>query len=357
MADPWAAGPGLAGGGINGGITANEERPPGMGGMLSGGGGGDPKREMAQIMNWENAGASFEREFKEFCARPENRPLLEKHQRTEWKKGQRLSRKMKVAEFQDKVLTADYQAQKNIAPFLENRVLRRVVQTFCNDPNNDFGKWARNPEVLRLLASAQELMDSGKVTEEEMERNMVAFLKSDANPGRAEFELKTRQKVRVPTEQLISALNEHLEERRKGNELYKEKRFHEAVRQYERALSIVELVVGLSSADQKEVDVNRIAAHLNLAAAHMALRNFGKAIESCDAALALKAHDVKGLLRRAKAYIGRHEYARARADLEQVKELEPGNAAAEAVLAGLKKKAKAERGAERALFKGCLDQY
>ena len=34
--------------------------------------------------------------------------------------------------------------------------------------------------------------------------------------------------------------------------------------------------------------------------------------------LRLKAHDVKGLLRRAKAYLGRHEYARARADLEQV---------------------------------------
>ena len=82
-------------------------------------------------------------------------------------------------------MPADYQAQKNIAPFLENRVLRRVVQTFCNDPNNDFGKWARNPEVLRLLARARELMDSGKVTEEEMERHMVAFLKSDANPGRA----------------------------------------------------------------------------------------------------------------------------------------------------------------------------
>ena len=87
------------------------------------------------------------------------------------------------------------------------------------------------------------------------------------------------------------------------------------------------------------------------------LAQFSKPKQTVDAALALKAHDVKGLLRRAKAYIGRHEYARARADLEQVKELEPWNAEAEAVLAGLKEKAKAERGAERALFKGCLDQY
>merc|ERR1719460_318536 len=187
-------------------------------------------------------------------------------------------------------------------------------------------------------------MDSGKVTEEEMERHMVAFLKSDANPGRAEFELKTRQKVRVPTEQLVSALNEHLEVRRKGNDLYQAKRFAEALQQYRRALSVVELVVGLSGEDQKEVDTNRIAVQLNIAAVHIARQDFGQAVEACNAALDLKPSNVKALLRRSKALLGRHEYGSALEDLERVKALEPWNAEAEAVEARVRAARRRGRG-------------
>lgn len=321
---------GSRGAGINGGITANETGPPGMAGLA--GAPADPQRELQQIMDGAgSAGRAFEHQFKEFCDRPENRPLVERHHRMEYRKAQRAGRKMKVAQFQDKVLSADYDAQKNVAPFLENRVLKRVVHTFCNDPLNDFGKWARNPEVLRLLNSAKALMDSGKVTEDQMEYMLLQQLQDPANPHHAEFELKTRQKVRVPTEQLVSALNEHLEVRRKGNDLYQAKRFAEALQQYRRALSVVELVVGLSGEDQKEVDTNRIAVQLNIAAVHIARQDFGQAVEACNAALDLKPSNVKALLRRSKALLGRHEYGSALEDLERVKALEPWNAEAEAV--------------------------
>lgn len=112
------------------------------------------------------------------------------------------------------MLEAEYDAQRNIAPFLENRVLRRIVQvglwqlchwcgavwrraqlvsaageqmlrcithkrspaqprpaprpsaplplqTFTNDPSGDFGKWAQNPRVIEMLREAKRLMDEG----------------------------------------------------------------------------------------------------------------------------------------------------------------------------------------------------
>jgi hypothetical protein len=60
--------------------------------------------------------------------------------------------------------------------------------------------------------------------------------------------------------------------------------------------------------DQAEVDANRAATLLNLAAAHMGLQEWGAAVARCNAALALRPGDAKALLRRAKANVGRHEY-------------------------------------------------
>ena len=190
--------------------------------------------------------------------------------------------------------------------------------------------WPRVIKLLREGVPAKQVNKAGRegltplhyaCLEEQLEVTelLLQQLQDPANPHHAEFELKTRQKVRVPTEQLVSALNEHLEVRRKGNDLYQAKRFAEALQQYRRALSVVELVVGLSGEDQKEVDTNRIAVQLNIAAVHIARQDFGQAVEACDKALALKPDNVKALLRRAKALLGRHEYARALEDLEAVK--------------------------------------
>jgi hypothetical protein len=55
------------------------------------------------------------------------------------------------------VLESDYEAQKNIAPFLENKVLRRIIKTFTNDPKSDFAKWARNPLVIEMLTKAKDV--------------------------------------------------------------------------------------------------------------------------------------------------------------------------------------------------------
>mmetsp|Transcript_15327 Transcript_15327/g.29585 ORF Transcript_15327/g.29585 Transcript_15327/m.29585 type:complete len:345 (+) Transcript_15327:191-1225(+) len=322
--DPWSS----SGSGINGGITSGDMGGPGLQNAT--------RSDLPAIMNGD-FGKAFEQSFKEFAQRPENKVLLEKHQRKEFKKAARLSRKSNYAEFQDKVLSADYDAQKNIAPFLENRVLRRVINTFCNDPNNDFSKWANNKEVLNLLHAAKKMMDEGRMSEDEAEELMYQVVSSPDREWHHEWKLKSKQCVRLPTDQLMGALNEHLEERRKGNDLYRQRKFNDALKQYERALGIVELVVGMSGFDQKEIDKNRISSYLNIAAVHLAQRNLGECIKFCSKAIELDECNIKGLLRRAKAYTLRHEYKSAKQDLERVKDLEPWNAEAEEDLRRLAK--------------------
>ena len=59
------------------------------------------------------------------------------------------------------MLDSDYEAQRAIAPFLKHRALRRVIQTFGNDPRGDLGQWATNPRVLGMLRQAKQLLDDG----------------------------------------------------------------------------------------------------------------------------------------------------------------------------------------------------
>ena len=92
---------------------------------------------------------------------------------------------------------------------------------------------------------------------------------------------------------------------------------------YQRARGIVDLVRGLSRADQAEVDINRVAVLCNIAAVHLATKEFGAAIEVCSKALELDPGCIKALARRCKAKIGRHEYAAAQEDIAELKNMGP----------------------------------
>lgn len=132
------------------------------------------------------------------------------HQRREVKQALQLQEKMAALNFRDKVMESDYEAQIAIAPFLKNKVLRRIVQTFANDPQGDFEKWATNPRVIEMLREAQKLMDEGRLEEAEAEEYMLRSLRDPANEHHAEFVAKSKQVARLPTDQLVQALNEHV---------------------------------------------------------------------------------------------------------------------------------------------------
>ena len=114
-------------------------------------------------------------------------------------------------------------------------------------------------------------------------------------------------------------------ERRQGNTAYRTGDYPKALEHYNRARSIVDLVRGLSRADQNEVDLNKVAVLCNIAAVYLATKEFGAAVEICNKALEVDPTCVKALSRRCKAFIGRHEYVAAQADVENLKGLGNGD--------------------------------
>ena len=100
--------------------------------------------------------------------------------------------------------------QNTLAPFLRHGVLRRIVMTLGNDSSNSstpssgsggtaaasfaaaassggagggeaasgLEAWACNPRVVELLSRARELLESGAMSERQLEHHLVSQLKA-----------------------------------------------------------------------------------------------------------------------------------------------------------------------------------
>ena len=249
----------VAGMGINGGVTASQAGMPGARNYPSGTMHGNDPLGGLHIPGYDPT--YMERAMQEYFDRPENKEVMEAHQNKEYRRAQRLNRKMRALEFKDKVLSAPYEAQKNVAPFLQSRTLRKIVQSMTSDLQNDFAKWATNPLILRALHAAKEQLDKGQITEDELEHKLISYFNSPAaGEAHEEFKRKTRQFVRLDTKELCSALNEQVQERKKGNQLFRAKKFEEARYHYKRAYSITTFVQGMSKPDQEELNKCKVLA-------------------------------------------------------------------------------------------------
>lgn len=70
---------------------------------------------------------------------------------------------------------------------------------------------------------------------------------------------------------------------------------------------LINMLCALCCILQAEVDANRVAVLLNIAAVAVEKAEFRTATQLCSRALALEPGSRKALLRRAKAHMGRHE--------------------------------------------------
>jgi hypothetical protein len=121
-----------------------------------------------------------EASFREFCSRPENKPLVEKTQKREIRTAQRLQNNDAAARFRERFLASSPEAQLAMAPFLKTPLLRRIVQTLTNDERNDFGHWATNPAIIEMLTAAKDAIESGRMSEVEAEQLLLAHAKARA---------------------------------------------------------------------------------------------------------------------------------------------------------------------------------
>lgn len=314
--------------------------------------------------------------FRSFCEQPANAALVERVQAREVARSRLAAERAAAARLRDAVLAATPDAQRAVAPFLAVPVLRRLVATLCNGATDGatdgaadgatFSDWATNPEVLRHLRLAHLALAEGRVTEEEVERIVLAHAKVRAlsalraaqcrreratphpnhgrpaplllppsvaararaqdprlNPGAASFAAACRPVATLPAAALCGALNEHLAHRRAGNACYRGGRPAEALGHYAKALAVLNVVRGQSAADDREVATNRATTLWNCAAAHGALGEHGAAERRCDEGLAARPACGRLLLRRALARARRGDWAAAEADVGAARAAEP----------------------------------
>ncbi|OUS43676.1 hypothetical protein BE221DRAFT_174971 [Ostreococcus tauri] len=239
-----------------------------------------------------HSGDDFERQFKEFCQRPENAPVVAEHQRQELRKLDRVHHRCDAMEFRDAVLSADEEAQRNVAPFLRTRVLRTL--------------WANNPRVIEMLKTMQEAIDEGRVTETDVEQTMA----------------------NLETKDLVGALNEQLTLRFQGNDLYKARQFDEAHQAYTKALGIMNLVKARIRATRKRYG--------------RTMKLFGEAIGHLDEYLLTDPENVRIVMRRGRAHAGRGDFIEAKRDFSSCVALNPFDFEAQEALDALRRDYRAD---------------
>ncbi|KNC99116.1 uncharacterized protein SPPG_05375 [Spizellomyces punctatus DAOM BR117] len=132
-----------------------------------------------------------------------------------------------------------------------------------------------------------------------------------------------------------------------GNELFKAKEFEDAIRRYEEALAIC-------PEDENE---DRAVFYSNIAACHMQLKEYEKAVEQCTQALKCNQNYVRALSRRAKANecIGSwSSLSDALRDYRAVLKLSPGDEQAQKAVNILPKRIEEQQEKEKAEMIGKL---
>ncbi|KAL0049543.1 hypothetical protein WJX82_004461 [Trebouxia sp. C0006] len=199
----------------------------------------------------------MEASLRGFCERPENKGIIEREQKKQAMRMLQVKQLQDARQFQHKVLQSDVEAQQNVAPFLKHRVLREIVISFTNSPNDDFEAWAKNQQAIDTLKEAQRLLDNGYISEKDMEHSLLAHLQRQSSQN-GSFASNDTTGQNIGSNQLVVLLNQHLTERRQGNQHYRQKHFDTALAHYENARSILEPLASKAAEEQQEIDMNLV---------------------------------------------------------------------------------------------------
>ncbi|KAM3621263.1 uncharacterized protein V6R79_008607 [Siganus canaliculatus] len=114
----------------------------------------------------------------------------------------------------------------------------------------------------------------------------------------------------------------------KGNQYFKAGRHYQAVIQYQRIVSWLEMECGSGKDQQMKTQDFLLTSHLNLAMCFLRMKEFSQVVENCNKVLELDECNEKALYRRGMARLLRNEFSLAMADFQKVLQVNPSNRAA-----------------------------
>lgn len=116
----------------------------------------------------------------------------------------------------------------------------------------------------------------------------------------------------------------------KGNQYFKVGRHHQAVVQYQRLVSWLEMEHGNGVEEQHRIQDLLLTSHLNLALCYLRMKELTQVVENCNKVMDFDKNNEKALYRRGEARLLRNEFSLAMADFQQVLQVNPTNRAARA---------------------------
>ncbi|CAJ1050663.1 peptidyl-prolyl cis-trans isomerase FKBP5 [Xyrichtys novacula] len=173
-----------------------------------------------------------------------------------------------------------------------------------------------------------------------------------------EVTLKEFKRVKESWEMdLNEKLNLALGVKHKGNYYFKAGRYHQAVIQYQRIVSWLEMECGTGIEQQKRIQDFVLTSHLNLALCYLRIKEFSQVVENCNKVIELDENNEKALYRRGEARLLRNEFSLAMADFQQVLQVNPSNRAARAQISICQSKIKEHHEQDKRTYANMFQKF
>ncbi|XP_020507498.2 peptidyl-prolyl cis-trans isomerase FKBP5 [Labrus bergylta] len=143
----------------------------------------------------------------------------------------------------------------------------------------------------------------------------------------------------------------------KGNHYFKSGRYQQAVIQYQRIISWLEMECGTGIEQQKRIQDFLLTSHLNLALCFLRIKEFSQVVENCNKVIELDENNEKALYRRGEARLLRNEFSLAMVDFQQVLQVNPSNRAARAQISICQSKIKEHHEQDKKTYANMFQKF
>ena len=138
---------------------------------------------------------------------------------------------------------------------------------------------------------------------------------------------------------------------------YKDGKFELAAKKYAKIIDFIGTEVYDLDEDKEAARKLNLAANLNLAACYLKMKDYRKAIESCDKSISIDDKNEKGHFRMGQAYLGLAEYDDAIKAFGRVVEINGENKEAANSISLCRQKIKESHDKEKALYSKMISAF
>ncbi|KAL0978148.1 hypothetical protein UPYG_G00166750 [Umbra pygmaea] len=145
--------------------------------------------------------------------------------------------------------------------------------------------------------------------------------------------------------------------KQKGTQYFKAGRYLQAVVQYQRIVSWLEMEFGVGKEQQQTVQNLLLVAQLNMAMCYLKLKEYALVVENCNKVLELDKSNEKALYRRGEAHLFRNEFNLAISDFKLVLQVNPSNRAARSQVAICQRKIREHHEMDKKIYANMFQKF